>query len=152
MNMIDSGYLDARGVSVMLYDDNYSPVFFDQKDAGMQIILHGQRVATNGSVRLHADAGTMGRHSDLKARQPDKEHDRLTADVSYPAYHLDYHVVVAAEPGGVRVSVNLDQPLPRRLVGRSGYNLEFLPSAYVDKSYAADGKDSAYSRVVPRPR
>ena len=52
MKVTDSGYLDAPGVSVMLYDDNYSPVFFDQKDAAMQIILHGQRIATNGSVRL----------------------------------------------------------------------------------------------------
>ena len=52
MKVTGSGYLDAPGVSVMLYDDNYSPIFFDQKDAAMQIILHGQRVATNGSVRL----------------------------------------------------------------------------------------------------
>jgi hypothetical protein len=54
MKVTSNGYLNARGVSVMLYDSAFSPVFFDQKDAGMQIILHDHRVATNGSLRLLA--------------------------------------------------------------------------------------------------
>ena len=112
MKVTAGGYLDARGVSIMLYDDAFSPVFFDQKDAGMQIILHGNRIATNGSLRLLATPEQWDAIPTIKAHKPDKEHDRLTADLSYSDYHLDYHVIVAAEPGGVRVSVNLDQPLP----------------------------------------
>ena len=115
MKVTDNGYLDARGVSVMLYDSAFSPVFFDQKDAAMQIILHGNRIATNGSLRLLATPEQWDAIPTIKAHQADKEHDRLTADLSYPEYHLDYHVVVAAEPGGVRVTVNLDQPLPASL-------------------------------------
>ncbi|MHB1816086.1 MAG: hypothetical protein ACYCUE_14830, partial [Steroidobacteraceae bacterium] len=49
LSVTGTGYLRGRGVSVMLYNNTYSPVFFDQKDAGMQIILHGHRIATNGS-------------------------------------------------------------------------------------------------------
>ena len=140
MKVTDNGYLDARGVSVMLYDSAFSPVFFDQKDAAMQIILHGNRIATNGSLRLLATPEQWDAIPTIKAHQADKEHDRLTADLSYPEYHFDYHVVVAAEPGGVRVTVNLDQPLPASLVGRAGYNLEFLPSIYMDKAFAVDNK------------
>ena len=140
MKVTAGGYLDARGVSIMLYDDAFSPVFFDQKDAGMQIILHGNRIATNGSLRLLATPEQWDAIPTIKAHKPDKEHDRLTADLSYSDYHLDYHVIVAAEPGGVRVSVNLDQPLPESLVGRAGYNLEFLPSIYMDKAYVIDNK------------
>ena len=147
MKVTDSGYLDAPGVSVMLYDDNYSPVFFDQKDAAMQIILHGQRIATNGSVRLLPTPEQWDVIPHLIARHADKEHDRLTADVSYPAYHFYYHVVVAAEPGGVRVSVNLDKPLPQALVGRAGFNLELLPALYMDKAYSVDGSEFG---VFPR--
>ena len=147
MKVTDGGYLDAPGVSVMLYDDNYSPIFFDQKDAAMQIILHGQRIATNGSVRLSPAPEQWDVIPHLTARHVDKEHDRLSADVSYPAYHFRYHVVVAAEPGGVRVSVNLDEPLPQALAGRAGFNLELLPSIYVDKTYAVDGKEFG---VFPR--
>ncbi len=140
MKVTENGYLNARGVSIMLYDDAFSPVFFDQKDAGMQIILHGNRIATNGSLRLLATPEQWDVIPTIKAHKPDKEHDRLTADLSYPGYHLDYHVIVVAEPGGVRVSVNLDQPLPESLVGRAGYNLEFLPSLYMDKAYVIDNK------------
>lgn len=140
MKVTANGYLDGRGVSIMLYDSAFSPVFFDQKDAGMQIILHGNRIATNGSLRLLATPEQWDAIPTIKAHKPDAEHDRLTADLSYPDFHLDYHVVVAAEPGGVRVSVNLDQPLPESLVGRAGYNLEFLPSIYMDKAYSVDNK------------
>jgi len=140
MKVTDSGYLDAPGVSVMLYDDNYSPIFFDQKDAAMQIILHGHRIATNGSVRLVPTPEQWDLIPHLIRHQADKAHDRLTAFVSYPQYHLYYHVVVAAEPGGVRVSVNLNKPLPPTLVGRAGFNLELLPSIYMDKAYAVDDK------------
>ena len=160
LRVTDSGYLDAPGVSVMLYSDNYSPIFFDQKDAAMQIILHGHRIATNGSVRLLPTPEQWDLIPHLDGRQADKEHERLTADVSYPAYHLSYHVVVAAEPGGVRVSVNLDKPLPEALVGRAGFNLEFLPSIYMDKAYEVDNKvfgvfprspEDAMIQVPPRP-
>ena len=140
LEVTDSGYLDGPGVSVMLYDDNYSPIFFDQKDAAMQIILHGHRIATNGSVRLSPTPEQWDAIPHLIKRQPDKEHDRLTAAVSYPAYNLHYHVVVAAEPGGVRVSVDLHEPLPPALVGRAGFNLELLPSIYMDEAYSVDGK------------
>jgi hypothetical protein len=69
--MTASGYLDAPGVSIMLYDDNYSPVFFDQKDAAMQIILHGNRIATNGSVRLSPTPEQWDPIPHLIARQAD---------------------------------------------------------------------------------
>jgi len=134
------GYLDAPGVSVMLYSDNYSPIFFDQKDAALQIILHGHRIATNGSVRLSPTPEQWDPIPHLIAHRADPAHDRLTATAGYPGYHLRYHVVVAAEPGGVRVSVDLDAPLPRTLVGRAGFNLELLPSRYVDKAYAVDDR------------
>jgi endoglucanase len=140
MKVTSSGYLDAPGVSVMLYDDDYSPIFFDQKDAAMQIILHGHRIATNGSVRLSPTPEQWDPIPHLIAHGADEARDRLTATVGYPAFHLRYHVVVAAEPGGVRVSVNLEQPLPQTLVGRAGFNLELLPSRYVDKAYAVDNK------------
>ncbi len=52
MKVNDSGYLDTQGFSVFLYDSTFHPVFVDQKNTAMELILHGQRVATNGDVRL----------------------------------------------------------------------------------------------------
>ncbi len=138
LKVADAGYLDARGVSIDLYDTGFSPMFFDQKDSGMQIVLHGHRIATNGSLRLEPTPEQWDAIPTIQSHRADKQHNQLVADLAYPQYHLSYHVTVAAEPGGVRVSVDLDQPLPAGLVGRAGYNLEFLPSTYADKAYAVD--------------
>ena len=147
MKVTNNGYLDAQGFSVILYQSTYHPVFVDEKNAAMQMILHGQRIATNGDVRLMPTPEQWDLVSQFKGRDADKDHNRLTARLSFPAYQMDYTIEVAAEPGGVRVSVNLDKPLPEKLVGRAGFNLEFLPSIYTGKSFAVDGKDFG---VIPR--
>ncbi len=140
MKVTENGYLDAQGFSVMLYQNTYHPIFVDEKNAAMQVILHGQRIATNGDVHLMPTPEQWDLVAKLKTRNADKEHNRLTADLSFPTYQMDYRLEVAPEPGGVRVSINLDKPLPEKLAGRAGFNLEFLPSIYMGKSYAVDEK------------
>ena len=140
MQVTDNGYLNTQGFSVILYKDTYHPIFVDEKKAAMEMILHGQRIATNGDVRLVPTPEQWDLVAKLNGQQADKEHNRLTAQLSFPSYEMNYRLEVAAEPGGVRVSVNLEKPLPEKLAGRAGFNLEFLPSRYVGKSYAVDGK------------
>jgi hypothetical protein len=41
--------------------------------------------------------------------------------------------------------VNLDQPLPKALEGHVGFNLEFLPASYFEKTYLVDGKPGSFS-------
>ncbi len=147
LKMTSSGYLDAPGVSVMLYDDNYSPIFFDQKNAAMQIILHGHRIATNGSVRLMPTPEQWDPIPHLSARQADVKHDRLIASEAYPEYHL-----LLPRRGCGRARRSARQRESRRAaaadtVGRAGFNLELLPSIYMDKAYAVD--DQAFG-VFPR--
>lgn len=147
MKVTDSGYLNAQGFSVFLYDSVYHPVFVDEKNAAMELILHGRRIATNGDVRLVPTPEQWDLVAKLKGKQQDKEHNRISAQMSYPTYEMDYTLEVAAEPGGVRVSINLVKPLPEKLAGRAGFNLEFLPSIYTGKTYSADG---ARFGVIPR--
>jgi endoglucanase len=147
MQVTESGYLNTQGFSVMLYDSTFHPIFVDEKNTAMQMILHGERIATNGDVRLMPTPEQWDLVAELKSRQADREHNRLSAQLSFPSYQMDYRLEVAAEPGGVRVSVNLDKPLPEKLAGRAGFNLEFLPSVYVGKTYAVDG--GAFS-IFPR--
>lgn len=139
LEITDTGYLRGDGASVMLYADSYSPIFFDQKNAALQIILHGRRIATNGSLRFSPTPEQWSRIPHLVRRQADRTHNRLVAELSHPAYHIDYRVSVTPEAGGFRVSLDLGKPLPPALVGRVGYNLEFLPSIYVGKAYQVDG-------------
>ncbi|MDX2151745.1 MAG: hypothetical protein SFV54_13485 [Bryobacteraceae bacterium] len=52
MSVTDKNYLHTQGFSVFLYDSTYHPIFVDQKNTAMEMILHGKRIATNGDVRL----------------------------------------------------------------------------------------------------
>src|ERR1700712_1829026 len=124
MRVTDKSYLDAQGFSVFLYDSTYHPVFVDQKNTAMEMILHGQRIATNGDVRLMPTPEQWDLVATLKGRQADKANGKLSANLAFPAFDMSYTLEVAAEPGGVKVSVNLDQPLPQKLAGRAGFNLE----------------------------
>jgi endoglucanase len=147
MKVTDKNYLDTQGFSVFLYDSTYHPVFVDQKNTAMELILQGQRIATNGDVRLMPTPEQWDLVATLKGRHADKANHRLTADLAFPAFDFSYTLEVAAEPGGVRVSLNLDKPLPQKLTGRAGFNLEFLPSIYMGKAYLVDGSKAG---IFPR--
>jgi endoglucanase len=147
MRVNDKGYLDTRGFSVFLYDSTYHPVFVDQKNTAMEMIFHGQRIATNGDVRLMPTPEQWDLVATLKGRRADKANNRLTADLAFPTFDFSYTLEVAAEPGGVKISVNLDKPLPQKLSGRAGFNLEFLPSIYMGKAYLTDGTKAG---IFPR--
>src|SRR6201993_1684924 len=122
MRVNDKGYLDTQGFSVFLCDSTYHPVFVDQKNAAMEMILHGQRIATNGDVRLMPTPEQWDLVATLKGGHADKENNRLTANLAFPTFDLSYTLEVAAEPGGVKVSINLDKPLPQKLAGRGRLN------------------------------
>ena len=147
MKVTDKNYLDTQGFSVFLYDSTYHPVFVDQKNTAMEMILHGQRIATDGDVRLMPTPEQWDLVATLRGRQADKANNRLTANLAFPTFDLSYTLEVAAEPGGVKVSINLDNPLPQKLAGRAGFNLEFLPSIYIGKAYLVDGTKAG---IFPR--
>src|ERR1700728_466990 len=126
MKVTDKNYLDTQGFSVFLYDSTYHPVFVDQKNTALEMILHAQRIATNGDVRLMPTPEQWDLVATLNGRHADEANNRLTADLAFPSFDFSYTLEVAAEPGGVKISVNLDKPLPRKLAGRAGISLAFL--------------------------
>src|SRR6516162_8660570 len=73
MTVTEKNYLDTQGFSVFLYDSTYHPFFVDQKNAAMEMILHGQRIATNGDVRLMPTPEQWDLVATLKGRHADKD-------------------------------------------------------------------------------
>lgn len=128
--------LEAQGISVLLFHNSYHRVFGDQKMSGVEIILHDQRIATNGDVRLSATPEQWDAIPDFKQRNPEPGGDGLTALCTYAEQGLTYRIDLRPENGGFRLAVQLDHPLPAALVGKAGLNLEFLPTAYFGKSFA----------------
>src|SRR4051794_22582469 len=111
--------LEGRGLSVIVEQNHFSPIFFDEKNAGIQIVLHGERIATDGEVRLNPTPEQWDPVPAFGSRARRKQANQLIVASSYPAVGLSYHVVVTAEGEGFRVAVNLDRPLPPNLVGKA---------------------------------
>ncbi len=65
----------------------------------------------------------------------------------YQEFDFTSRAVVTAKDKGVEISIYLDKPLPEKLEGRAGFNLEFLPSAYFEKTYLADGRSRNISFI-----
>ena len=114
------------------------------KEHGHGDDFHGQRIATNGDVRLMPTPEQWDLVATLKGRQADKANNRLTANLAFPTFDLSYTLEVARNRRrqGHHQS---RQPLPQKLAGRAGFNLEFLPSIYMGKAYLVDGTKPASS-------
>ncbi|NII09383.1 glycoside hydrolase family 9 protein [Oleiagrimonas sp. C23AA] len=139
--------LSMQGLDVVVHQNTFHPVFRDEKNAGIQIILEDRRIATDGEVRLMPTPEQWDPVPLFVRRTHGEVPNQLVVRSGYRDIPLMYHIVVTPEGrGGFRVAVNLDQPLPKKLVGKAGFNLDFLPSAYFGKSYLL----GAASGIFPR--
>ncbi|MGB7494509.1 MAG: glycoside hydrolase family 9 protein [Candidatus Acidiferrum sp.] len=143
--------LETHGLSVFLFHNSYHGVFGDEKMSGLELILHDQRIATNGDVRLSPTPTQWDPIPQFKERKHGTLPNELIASLAYSKLDLPYRIDVRPEPGGLRVSVLLDQPLPPPLAGKAGFNLEFVPSAYFGKSYLADDASGIFPRHPDGP-
>ena len=143
--------LEGRGVSVLVEQNHFSPIFFDEKNAGIQIVLHGERIATDGEVRLNPTPEQWDPVPAFGSRVRGTQPNQLVVASSYPALGFSYHVVVTAEGDGFRVAVDVDKPLPQNLVGKAGFSLDFLPTAYFGKAYVVDSVPGLFPRDPDGP-
>ena len=74
------------------------------------------------------------------SRKVDKQNNSIEVGLRYEKFDFDSRVVVTAKDNGIEINVFLDKPVPEKLVGNAGFNLEFLPSAYFEKTFLADDK------------
>jgi endoglucanase len=133
-------YFERQGLNVFVFNSEYNGMFFDEKTAGIELIHHGVRIATGGAVRLKSAPEQWDQIPKLVSRKVDKENNAIEVVLRYEDFAFDSKVVVRPEGEGFAISVHLEQPLPARLEGRAGLNLELLPSAYFEKTYLADGR------------
>src|SRR3974390_77098 len=146
LHLTQHDVLETHGLSVLLFHNPYHKVFGDQKMNGMEIILHGQRIATSGDVRLSPTPEQWDPIPDFKERKHGAMLDEVTAFCAYDDAGFTYRIDVRPEAGGFRVAVQLDQAIPAALVGKAGFNLEFLPSLYFGKSYLVDDRAGIFPR------
>jgi len=151
LHLTQRDVLETHGLSVLLFHNSYHRVFGDQKMSGLEIILENQRIATNGDVRLSSTPAQWDPIPEFESRERGSGRDEIVARCKYADQGLSYRLDLRPETGGFRLAVQLDGPLPDSLVGKAGLNLEFLPSLYFGKSYAAGDEAGIFPRHADGP-
>lgn len=151
LHLNDLGYFETRGLNVFVFSNEYNGYFFDEKTAGIELIHHGVRTATDGAVRLRSTPEQWDAIPIVVDRKVDNANNSIEVLLRYKEYDFDSRVVVTAVDQGVLIDVYLDKPLPEKLVGNAGFNLEFLPSAYFEKTYLMDSSPRIFPRYPEGP-
>jgi endoglucanase len=146
LQLNDQEYFETNGINVWVFSNQYNGMFFDEKTAGIEIIHHGMRTATGGAVRLQNTPEQWDLIPKVAERKVDKAAKTIDVVLRYEEYDFNSRVSVTPKDEGFIISVYLEKPLPEKLAGLAGLNLEFLPSAYFEKSYLMDGKPGLFPR------
>ncbi len=156
----ENGYFSNAGVDVMVFSDFYP----EGHQGGVCVIMNGQRVATNGDIRMEPTPGQwqpVPRQLNRKAEgnrivttlcYPDSSR-HLTGfnPMVYPDYVVTYTVSVEPQGSGIAVTVDLDKPVPDYLLGKVGFNLDFFPGALFGKPWLMDSQPGIYPQQPNTP-
>ncbi|MCX7798277.1 MAG: glycoside hydrolase family 9 protein [Melioribacter sp.] len=144
LTLNEKEYFESRGFDVFVFSNQYTGFFFDEKTAGIEFIHHGVRTATGGAVRLRHTPEQWDLVPILIDRKVDKKNNSIEVTLRYDQYKFDSKILVKGNNDGLTISVYLDNPLPKELEGHAGLNIEFLPSAYFEKTYVVDNKTDIF--------
>lgn len=146
----------------MAFDDIYP----EGHQGGVSIIMHGHRIATNGDIRLEHTPGQWQPVPKQRNRTVDEKNNEIVSYMSYPDssrhmvgfnpmiypdLHFNYTVRVKGEGNSVRVTVDLDRPIPAEYAGKVGFNMELFPGALFGKSWLMDGQSGIFPRQPNGP-
>ena len=167
LRLNDLEYFECQGVNVLVFSNSFNGGFNDEKNSGIEIIHHGVRTIQGGAVRLNKTPEQWDLVPTMTDRKVDRNKGSIEVALRYTAAALggpsagfqeDFNsrVEVTAKGKAVEIAVWLDKPVPEKLVGEAGFNLEFLPSQYWLKTFMMDGRLNRFpryatSQTVTRP-
>lgn len=137
-------YFETQGFNVFVFNNFYDGYFGDNKIGGVEFVHHGIRTASNGDVRLSPTPGQWDPIPDSVETTIDQENNTITSNCSYVNHDFNYSIQVKSVKNEIIISVVLEQALPKSLEGKAGFNIEFIPLAYFEKSYLMDGKSCTF--------
>jgi len=156
LQLNDREYFERQGVNVLVFSNSFNGGFNDEKNSGIEIIHHGVRTVQGGAVRLNNTPEQWDLVPKMTSRKVDREKGSIEVAMRYDDYDFDSRVVVTAKGKAVEIAVYLDKPVPEKLAGEAGFNIEFLPSQYWLKTFLMDGRLNRFpryatSQTVTRP-
>lgn len=148
LRLNDSDYFERQGVNVLVFSNSFNGGFNDEKNSGIEIIQHGVRAIQGGAVRLNNTPEQWDLVPKMTYRKVNRDQGSIEVGLRYEDYDFDSRLVVTAKGKAVEIAVWLDKPVPEKLVGHAGFNLEFLPSKYWLKTFMMDGRLNRFPRYA----
>ncbi len=148
LQLNDLEYFECQGVNVLVFSNSFNGGFNDEKNSGIEIIHHGVRTIQGGAVRLNNTPEQWDLVPKMTARKVDQDNKSIEVSLRYDDYDFDSRIVVSAIGKAVEIAVFLDKPVPEALAGEAGFNLEFLPSQYWQKTFVMDGRLNRFPRYA----
>ena len=148
LQLNDLDYFERQGVNVLVFSNSFNGGFNDEKNSGIEIIHHGVRTVQGGAVRLNNTPEQWDLVTKMTNRRVDRENGSIEVGLRYDDYDFDSRVVVTAKGKAVEIAVYLDKPVPEKLAGEAGFNIEFLPSQYWLKTFLMDGRLNRFPRYA----
>lgn len=139
LKLNDLDYFEDRGANVLVYSNIYNGGFCDEKLAGLELIMRGERVATGGGIRLMNTPEQWDIYANMTRRTINREQNYIEVELDYNDYGFKAVMRVTPKDKGSLIEVFLDKPVPENLVGKAGMNLEFFPASYFGKNFLMDG-------------
>ena len=141
-------YFERQGVNVLVFSNSFNGGFNDEKNSGIEIIHHGVRTVQGGAVRLNNTPEQWDLVPKMTDRKVDRENQSIEVTMRYDDYDFESRVIVTAKGKAVEIAVWLDKPVPEKLAGEAGFNMEFLPSQYWLKTFTMDGRLNRFPRYA----
>ena len=148
LQLNDLEYFECQGVNVLVFSNSFNGGFNDEKNSGIEVIHHGVRTIQGGAVRLNNTPEQWDLVPKMTARKVDQENKSIEVSLRYDDYDFDSRIIVSAKGKAVEIAVFLDKPVPEALAGEAGFNLEFLPSQYWQKTFVMDGRLNRFPRYA----
>jgi hypothetical protein len=157
-----AGYFQNQGVDVMAFDDIYP----EGHQSGLSIIMHGNRIATNGDIRFEPTPGQWQPVPKQRERKLDEDVNSIITRLSfpdssrhltgfnpmiYPDFAFNYTVTVRGEGASIIVTVDIDRPVPETFAGKLGFNFELFPGALFGKPWIMDKKQGIFPQQPNGP-
>lgn len=150
-------YLEYQGVNVMLAHDFYP----EGHQGGVGVIQNGERVATNGDIRLEPTPGQWQPIPKVGKRMVDWNKQEISVHMTYPDSAINrkgfnpiiypdlnfgYTIRVTPAGKGFHIIVDLDKALPDEWIGRVGFNFELYPGILFGRSFYMDNRPGIFPR------
>lgn len=148
LKLNDQEYFERQGINVLVFSNSFNGGFNDEKNSGIEIIQHGVRSIQGGAVRLNNTPEQWDLVPKMTSRKVNREDGSIEVTMRYDDYDFDSRAVVTAKGKAVEIAIWLDKPVPEKLAGEAGFNLEFLPSKYWLKTFIMDGRLNRFPRYA----